>query len=236
MQPPKDPRMLVTTIHKTVNPQSQVYLALHSCYSVEPAIACNLSESIAGEIAVKRLLSGNRGHLSPFEQIQIAFNCAYIPHSVIAQITRHRHVSFSVQSFRYTSPPETDSDDNDIENIFYLRQPGQYPSRSGIITYTEEMREEDLHLMKSTLLQYHTRVRQGIPPEQARGLLSYDYRQHFMCSFNARALMDVLDLRAKADAQWEIQQLADMFFREFKIWVPEIATWYEKHRLTKARN
>lgn len=229
MEAPRDPRMQVSTIHKTINPQSQVYLALHSCYSVEPAIACNLSESIAGEVCVKRLLAGGRAHLSPLEQIQIAFNCAYIPHSVVAQITRHRHVSFSVQSFRYTSPPETESDD-DIENIFYLRQPGQYPSRTGIFNYTEKMREEDIQLMKLTLLQYHIRVHQGIPPEQARGLLSYDYRQHFMCSFNARALMEFIELRHKADAQWETQQITEMFFRELKSWVPEIAAWFEKNK------
>lgn len=230
MNPPIDSKMKVTVISKTLNPQSVVYMCLHQCYSATPVTEYILTEKIAGEVAVKRLLAGGRAHLSPLEQIQIAFNCSYIPHSVIAQITRHRHVSFSVQSFRYTSPPETNNSDDDIENIFYLRQAGQYTSRTGIFTYTEKMREEDLQLMKLTLLQYHKRVNQGIPPEQARGILSYDYRQHFTCTFNARALMEFIELRHKADAQLEIRQLTEMFFQEFKIWVPEIATWFEKNK------
>jgi thymidylate synthase (FAD) len=44
-----------------------------------------------------------------------------------------------------------------------------------------------------------------------------------------------MDLRAKRDAQLEIQQLSELIWREVKLWVPELAEWYEQNRMFKAR-
>lgn len=220
--------MTVTTIRKTPNPQSAVYLALHSCYSLEPAITCSLSETIAGEIIVKRLLAGNRGHYSPLEQVSITFNCAYVPHSAVAQLTRHRHVSFSVQSFRYTAPIRG----TDIEDVVYLRPAGTYQDRQGNkIQYTEELRAKDKAIAQTAFDHYCDLIDLGFAPEHARGILPYDLRQHFMCTFNARALLEVIKLRHKADAQLEIQKLSDLFLKEFDIWMPAVATWFREKQL-----
>lgn len=219
--------MKVTTINKTVNPQATVYMCLHQCYSATPVTEYLLTEKAAGEVAVKRLLAGGRAHLSPLEQISITFNCAGVPHSTVAQITRHRHVSFSVESFRYTAPVRG----TDIEEIVYLRPIGIYKDRDGNnVEYTQEIRQKDLQIAQLLVDYYYTKIDDGFPPEQARGLLPYDLRQHFTCTFNARALMEFIELRHKADAQLEIRQLTEMFFQEFKIWVPEIATWFEKNK------
>ena len=47
--------------------------------------------------------------------------------------------------------------------------------------------------------------------------------------------MHFLDLRAKADAQQEIKQLCDLIVPHFSVWTPEIASWYIKTRLGRAR-
>lgn len=223
-------RIKVQTISKTLRPQSQIYIALHQCYSVDPSLSCHLSETIAGEIAVKRLLAGNRGHYSPLEVATMTLNCSGVPHSVVAQLTRHRHLSFSVQSFRYTSPTAG----NDIEDIIYIRPVGFYQDRNGNkIEYTEELRNQDLALAKQLFSHYLQRVEMGFSPEHARGLLPYDYRQSFIMSLNMRALIEMLDLRLKADAQLEIQTLARLILAEFRQWSPEIANWYIKSRKIK---
>ena len=41
----------------------------------------------------------------------------------------------------------------------------------------------------------------GFAEEHARGILPFDYRQHFVVSFSLRAFLHFLDLRAKLDAQ-----------------------------------
>jgi thymidylate synthase (FAD) len=50
-----------------------------------------------------------------------------------------------------------------------------------------------------------------------------------------RALMHFLDLRAKLDAQLEIRAMCDLIWPHFEEWAPEVAGWYEQHRLHKAR-
>jgi thymidylate synthase (FAD) len=54
-------------------------------------------------------------------------------------------------------------------------------------------------------------------------------------SFNLRSLLHFMDLRAKRDAQLEIQQLCDLMWPHLESWAPEIASWYGTSRLHKAR-
>jgi thymidylate synthase (FAD) len=75
----------------------------------------------------------------------------------------------------------------------------------------------------------------GFAEEHARGILPFDYRQHFVVSFSLRAFLHFLDLRAKLDAQEEIRALCDLMWPHLQAWVPEIAAWYQKTRLHKAR-
>jgi thymidylate synthase (FAD) len=71
--------------------------------------------------------------------------------------------------------------------------------------------------------------------EQARGILPFDYRQHFVVSFSLRAFLHFLDLRAKLDAQQEIRQLCELMFPHLESWAPQIAVWYKATRYGKAR-
>jgi thymidylate synthase (FAD) len=75
----------------------------------------------------------------------------------------------------------------------------------------------------------------GFSEEHARGSLFFDFRQHFVVSFNARSLMHFLDLRSKKDAQMEIQAMCDLMWPHFQNWMPEVVGWYETNRLGKAR-
>lgn len=55
-------------------------------------------EKKAGELVVKHLLAGGRGHYGPIEHPQIVFNVGYFPHSLMQQIRTHRvGISFDVQ-------------------------------------------------------------------------------------------------------------------------------------------
>jgi thymidylate synthase (FAD) len=75
----------------------------------------------------------------------------------------------------------------------------------------------------------------GFAEEHARGILPFDYRQHFVVSFTLRAFLHFLDLRAKLDAQQEIRELCDLMWPHLQAWTPQFADWYEKSRLHKAR-
>ena len=235
-------RFRVDLIAATPNPQQCVYAAMHQDYS-EDFVAGDREnwpdETRAGEICIKRLVAGDRGHFGPFEHALIMLNVGWFPHSVMQQARTHRvGVSFDVQSMRYTGERICRAADGalDLEEVFYLRPVGEYRARVGNkYAYTEEQRSIDLEHCQRSAERYRDLLRSGFSEEHARGILPFDYRQHFIASFSLRAFLHFMDLRAKQDAQLEIRQLCDLMWPHMVEWAPEFAAWYEKTRLHKAR-
>jgi thymidylate synthase (FAD) len=232
----------VEVISQTVNPQQTIYAAMHQDYA-EGFVWAERDrfppEDKSGEVVVKQLLAGNRGHYGPLEHPQITLNCGFFPHSTMQQMRTHRvGISFDVQSFRYTGNRIVEVADGkrDIEEVFYLRPLGAYSDRQGKrYEYTEELRQQDLEWCMSGCKRYQERINQGFSEEHARGLIAFDVRQHWVMSANVRSMLHLLDLRWKLDAQLEAQQLCELMWEPFKEWVPAIATWYESNRLKKAK-
>ena len=240
---PRDPLFRVDLIAATPNPQQCIYAAMHQDYSEKYVFFDRANwpdETRAGEICVQRLLAGERGHYGPLEHPQITLNVGWFPHSVMQQARTHRvGVSFDVQSMRYTGERicRAVNGDIDLEEVFYLRPVGDYSDRQGkTYFYSVVERGRDLDYCRDAADDYRARVQLlGYAEEHARGLLPFDYRQHFVVSFSLRAMLHFLDLRAKLDAQWEIRQLCDLMWPHLEAWAPEIAAWYKKTRFTRAR-
>jgi len=235
-------RFTVRVIAQTPNPQQTIYAAMHQDYAeafVWDERANWPSESGCGDVVVKSLLKGGRGHYGPLEHPQIVLNCGWFPHSTMQQIRTHRvGVSFDVQSFRYTGSriQEVAAGQRDVEDVFYLRPLGVYTDRQGKkYEYTADLRQQDLDWCRVACKHYQQRIDQGFSEEHARGLIPFDVRQHWVLSANVRSLMHLLDLRWKADAQLEAQKLCEAMWPHFQAWVPAVAAWYEDTRLKKAR-
>jgi thymidylate synthase (FAD) len=235
-------RFRVEVLAKTPNPQQVIYAAMHQDYTeafVYDERDSFPSETACGELIVKRLLAGDRGHFGPMEHPQIVFNCGYFPHSVMQQARTHRTgVSFDVQSYRYTGIQVVNvvNGKKDIEDVFYLRPVGYYSDRQGKkYYYSPEQREADLQWCLEAAKRYKADFEYGMSEEHARGKVPFDYRQHFVVSFNLRSLLHFLDLRYKKDAQLEIQKLCEMMFPHFEEWAPQVAAWYKSTRLGKGR-
>jgi thymidylate synthase (FAD) len=235
-------RFTVVVISQTPNPQQTIYAAMHQDYA-EGFVTHDREnwpeEAKCGEIIVKNLLKGGRGHYGPLEHPQIVLNVGWFPHSTMQQIRTHRvGVSFDVQSFRYTGSRILDVVDGkrEIDEVFYLRPVGAYSDRQGKkYHYTAEERQRDLDWCLQACYRYQEKIAAGFAEEHARGLIPFDVRQHWVMSANVRSLMHLLDLRWKADAQLEAQKMCEVIWPHFQAWVPEIAEWYEENRLKKAR-
>ncbi len=94
-------RFRVEVISKTPNPQQTIYAAMHQDYAEEFVWDQRHewpSEEKAGELVIRNLLKGGRGHFGPLEHPQIVLNCGFFPHSTMQQIRTHRvGLSFDVQ-------------------------------------------------------------------------------------------------------------------------------------------
>ena len=91
----------IEKIAATPNPQQVIWAAMHQDYSenlVWDEREKFPDETKAGELVVKYLLVGDRGHYGPLEHPQITLNVGYFPHSMMQQVRTHRvGVSFDVQ-------------------------------------------------------------------------------------------------------------------------------------------
>lgn len=197
-----------------------------------------LTEKEAGDRLVRNCVKF--AHWGVLEHPQLVFSAGYFTHEVMQQARTHRIMSFDVQSGRYSGQricqlANGELPKEELEKIFYLRPVGFYSDRKGHkYEYTDTLRNEDKEFLWEVVRRYAKRIEQGFSEEHARQVYSnYALRQHWVMSGNLRSFLHFIDVRHKADAQLEIQALADMIWEHIKVYVPEVAAWYEKNRLNK---
>lgn len=108
--------MLVQLIAHTNDPEKTVAAAAKLCYS--DAHIETLLEGLTPEKTASFLQKlTDLGHASPIEHASFTFGIEGVSRTFLAQVTRHRIASFSVQSqryvrledFRYVIPPEIEA-------------------------------------------------------------------------------------------------------------------------------
>lgn len=129
------------------------------------------------------------GHESVVEHASFTFRVEGVSRVLLAQLTRHRLASFSVQSQRYCGVkpefivPQTIRDAG--YEAKYLRQC------------------ENAYEMMCCM------IADGIPAEDARYIIPQGVACNLIVTMNARELRHFFELRCCNRAQWEIRELAD---------------------------
>jgi thymidylate synthase (FAD) len=171
----------------------------------------------------------SRGHFGLWEHPQITFAIKGVSRSLMAQITRHRHLSFDVQSMRYV-----DFSDADFITPASLHESTHVSRELGLSDLGEstraEWREKYNYHMDTAFDLYTSMVSAGVPKEDARMVLPIGTSVNITVSGNARSFLHLVNLRGKADAQWEIRELAEEMLEELFVWMPYTFNWYESNR------
>jgi thymidylate synthase (FAD) len=236
--------MDVTLLEATEDPEDLICKAARNDYSDEFVGGQSLEETMADidgdtidekkATLIGHLLS--HGHFGPFEHAQATFAVEGVSRSCMAQITRHRHVSFDVQSMRYVSFDEVDPEAV-REGELVVTPPsatdpdwiGRNQKKSDISETEFEKRTE---IFKDTIEQavesYQELLELGMPPEDARFVLPIGTKVNIVMSMNARMLMHVADMRAAADAQWEIRGMTEEMLDLAADWCPKTFEYYER--------
>ena len=200
--------MTVRLIAHTPEPEKVVAAAAKLCYS--DAHIPDLLDGLDEEKTARFLeMLSDLGHASPIEHASFTFGIEGVSRTLLAQITRHRIASFSVQSqryvrlddFRYVVPPE-------IEAVPAAKQ-----------AFLESMQEDARRYLDlvEKLEQSHTQrlMEEGLPEKQARAkaakLANEDARfvlpnaceTKLVMTMNARSLHNFFRLRCCRRAQWE---------------------------------
>lgn len=184
------------------------------------------------EMLITHLLK--HGHFGPLEHVSATFAIEGISRSCMAQLTRHRHASFDVQSMRYVSFDDRDATES-VVRIPELDDPGLCGRNAefadGMGDNEEEIKRRREHVywseMKNSMKAYDRLLELGVAPENARMVLPIGTKVNMVVSFNARMLLHIADMRAAADAQWEIRELTEELLDiAERVWVPTVVRCY----------
>lgn len=185
----------VVLIEYTPNPDSVVAAAGRLCYSNADIDALRTRVSEKDQTKYLTMLR-KLGHLSTFEHVSFTFGIEGVSRALLAQITRHRIASFSVQSQRYVGQSGEDG-------IDYILPPeieklgDEYAKR-----FSDQM-----DMMDKWYREWLELLGEG-GKEDARFVLPNAAATRMVVTMNARELNHFFALRCCNRAQWEIRDVA----------------------------
>ena len=194
--------MNITLLTHTPDPEQLVAASAKLCYSA--ASIADLA-AIEADKAAEFIDKLPEAHQSPFEHVSFTFGIEGVSRAMLAQITRHRIASFSVQSQRYV----------DMSDGFGYVIPES-------IKQNPETRDVfDAFMGRIDTLYTYLRSC-GIPSEDARFVLPNACETRMIVTMNARELMHFFSLRCCQRAQWEIRAVASEMLRLCKEVAPTL--------------
>ena len=169
-----------------------------------------------------------QGHMSILEHASATFYLTGVSRALLAEITRHRHLSFSVRSQRFVSeedasiviPPAAKKSEAEVVydyEEFHDDLKGSLPKALGWWAWEAVWNYEDL---VSAL------TGEGLPRKQAReaarAVLPNMIETKIVVTGNMRAWHEVIARRTAPDADAEFQQVAGMIRDELQKLAPEV--------------
>ena len=210
--------MKVTLLACTPAPEQTVAAAARLCYS--PSSIGELQEKMTPERAAGFVdMLSEIGHESPIEHASFTFGIEGVSRSLLAQITRHRIASFSVQSQRYVrevdmeyvTPPQIAENPRAAE--IYRQAMAQ--AQEAYTRLTELLMEGNFQRELAAGRDEKTARRNAEKAsiEDARFVLPNACETKMIVTMNARSLHNFFRLRCCSRAQWEIRQVALEMYR-----------------------
>lgn len=186
----------VKLLAKTPDPEAVVSMGAKLCYS-----DAGIDElQSAGESPRLIRVLMDMGHLSPIEHASFTFGIEGVSRVLLAQITRHRIASFSVQSQRYVCQSKNK------EEFDYVLPPAiEQLGEEAVTEYKEQM---------GTMQKWYEKWIERLGDtgeksnEDARFVLPNACETKMILTMNARELLHFFSIRCCNRAQWEIRALA----------------------------
>lgn len=219
--------MNVKLLAYTPEPQRTVACAAKLCYSA--ADIGTVMDGLTEEKTSSFLdMLTEIGHESPIEHASFTFGVEGVSRSLLAQLTRHRLASYSVQSQRYVKegafqfvvPPEIASiPEAKREFLLAMEEDQRHYERLAELL---QRKHETAFLAEGLSEKEAKRKAEKKAIEDARFVLPNACATKLICTMNARELMNFFTHRCCNRAQWEIRELATRMLREVKAAAPHL--------------
>jgi len=192
--------MKVALVRHTLSPEEVVALGARLCYSKARVDDLLTRVEAKDQTDFVHKIMG-MGHDSVLEHASFTFGIEGVSRVLLAQITRHRLASFSVQSQRYVS----------YENGFGYIVP---PKIEALGEEAVREFEEQMDMMHRWYTEWQKKLGTGEGGnEDARFVLPGACETRMMVTMNVRELRHFFSLRMCSRAQWEIRALANEMHR-----------------------
>lgn len=217
----------VTLLNYTREPERTVACAAKLCYS--PSNIKTIKDGLTDEKVSSFVeMLAEIGHESPIEHASFTFGIEGVSRALLAQITRHRMASFSVQSQRYVSE----------EKFEFVLPPeiAEIPAAKEI--FLNAMAEDQRHYdeLTAVLKEKHkaefisqgkdeksaNRLAEKKAIEDARFVLPNACETKMVLTMNARSLLNFFHHRCCNRAQWEIRDVANQMLALVSAVAPNI--------------
>lgn len=199
----------------TPNPELIVATAGRRCYSPlgTEELLEKVEQSDPGAFITKLV---QMGHVTPIEHVSFTFAVEGVSRSLLAQITRHRIASFSVQSQRYVSEEATKNRDGVFDYVIP-------PTIAALGEEAVQEFDQQMRQIQGFYDYWVKRLGGGRETfEDARFVLPNAAATKFVVTMNARELLHFFTLRMCNRAQWEIRNLAEQMLLLVKQVAPTI--------------
>ena len=180
----------------TPDPELIVSMGAKLCYS--RADIEQLQKTAKSGEFIDRLTQ--MGHLSPIEHASFSFGVEGVSRALLAQITRHRLASFSVQSQRYVNQSEKKGE------FSYIIPPSIEALGGDAVAKFEKQMQTMQEWYDEWVLALGANGEKS--NEDARFVLPNACETKMIITMNARELLHFFELRCCNRAQWEIRELA----------------------------
>ena len=206
--------MKVKLIQHTQNLLDTIYTGAKTCYNAGSPIDMWFDvPTIARDKKiefVKKVITSK--HLSVLEHSSFTFAIEGVSRALLAQITRHRLCSFSVQSQRYV---EIKEDQDYLENLF-CGSDEDYKKLLSILNkyFVDGDKLKNVNGYYYALDNYLSAIKSGEKPEDARRFLPNGTKTNMVLTCNLRELMHICNERLCTKAQTEIRQMVQMMVDE----------------------
>lgn len=185
--------MKVEVISYTQNPLETIEKAASTCYDSKP--------SPEGKIM---MACYRNGHHSVLEHVSFTYQVTGVSRALLAQLTRHRIVSFSVRSQRYCAE----------DGFGYVTPETIRKNEKALRIYDQ--------IMDNITSAYTLLTALNIPKEDARFILPNACETVITFTCNLRELIHICNERLCSRAQWEIRAMVKAMVNETVKVFPEV--------------
>ena len=191
--------MKVELLAHTNNPDDAVDKYASICYGGKFEVSKNHSR-------LKDCIAS--GHTSVLEHAVFTFYIKDVSRILLAELTRHRIASYTVESSRYVK--------------YNKLKPEELVPAINNVNVPDITKEWFYEHIKESAELYNMLLKDGMSAEDARVILPLGTKTDIIMTINARSLLNLFSLRCCNRAYWEIQAVADEMLKLVKNVAPII--------------